>query len=155
MSDINITINNIWHDLQNPERASLADLAETINHSYAMRDAVLLSTVDDTLDRDTFALIVKDPHGTKDEMDSRLTRAYHHPGSIPRIRVQRIADGLAEEGTRRHLAHPLASAAYLHWVLGDYQIAVDLANAALSVDANTSLASLVISAICRGISWGR
>ncbi len=155
MSDINITINNIWHDLQAPGQENLANLAESINHSYAMRDAVLLAAVDDTLDRDTFARVIKDPHGTKDEMDSRLTRTYHHPGSIPRIRVQRIADGLAEEGVRRHLAHPLASAAYLHWVLGDYQIAVDLANAALSVDANTSLASLVISAICHGISWGR
>lgn len=150
MSDIN----NIWHDLQAPEQENLANLAESINHSYAMRDAVLLAAVDDTLDRDTFARIIKDPHGTKDEMERRLTRTYQHPDSIPRIRVEHIADGLAREGTHQHLAHPLASAAYLHWVLGDYQIAADLANTALQIDEDTSLAAIVISAICHGISWG-
>lgn len=91
---MNITINNIWHDMQAPEKGNLADLAESINHSYAVRDAVLLAAIDDTLTLDKFAEIVKDPHDTKDEMERRLTRTYQHPDSIPHIRTQRIADGL-------------------------------------------------------------
>lgn len=154
MSVTNITIACIWHDMQDMDASHLADLAETINRSYAVRDAVLLASIDDTMDADTFGRIVEDPHGTKDEMERRLTHAYQHPDGIPRIRTRRIADGLAQEGKNRHLAHPLASAAYLHWIIGNYQTAIDLAYAALSIDEDTSLAAIVISAICRGIGWG-
>ena len=155
MSVTNITIARIWHDMQDMDASHLADLAETINHSYAIRDAVLLAAIDDTMDADTFSHIVEDPHGTKDEMERRLTHTYQHPDSIPHIRTRRIADGLAQQGLNRHMAHPLASAAYLHWILGDYQIAVDLANTALQIDEDTSLAAIVISAICHGIGWGQ
>lgn len=155
MSVTNITIARIWHTVQDANANDLASLAEEINHSYAIRDAVLVAAIDDTMDAATFANIAANPHGTKDEMERRLTRAYQYPDSIPRIRVQRIADGLAKEGTHQHLAHPLASAAYLHWVLGDYQTAVDLANTALQIDEDTSLAAIVVSAICHGIGWGR
>lgn len=130
-------------------------IADNIQHSLGIRDAVILAIIDPTVTDMEFARLVDTPQCSESRniMSMRLTRAFASQGITDPQDARRYADQLAINGHGLGYAQLLAAASYIHWACGDTHSASRLAHDALDHEPACSLAAIVISALRRDIQW--
>ncbi|MBW3089201.1 hypothetical protein [Bifidobacterium miconisargentati] len=129
-----------------------AGLLAVLRDSKSIRDALLLSVIDSRLTRDMLLGVAADPHTpeTRELVGRTLTNGFENPDAKPDCeRFARafltLIDLSAASDEPEYESQPLAAAAWLAWWAGDKDAGM-LASAALAIDEENSLATLVLAA---------
>lgn len=124
-------------------------VVDAIDARVAFRDAVTGLIIDPGITLDEFHLLAEHTHDPRTrDLTCRIVRtALEHPEKLDMKRIARIAADIETEAGRRRDPQAHATTAYLYWLTGDDMKAARNAITALSIDEDTSLASLVMDAI--------
>ncbi|KFI96874.1 MULTISPECIES: hypothetical protein [Bifidobacterium] len=133
-------------------------LATAIRMQLAVRDALIATVIDDTLNVDDMLAYATDPRSerAREGMTALLTRAFKDPDA--RIDNARLECALKTLDTmagwpRMYAVQPHAAIAYLAWLAGrDTAEPVRHAMTALLIDQDCTLAAIVMSVVSRGIT---
>ena len=137
---------------ETPNTHDLAWASDLITDSKANRDMTILAGMHPTTtDRDLTYIGTHVDDTAKTIVYRLMPQAPEHTAELDRVR--RLAEIMARttEG-RRESAGPLAVAAYLAWAAGDEPAAARHALAALDINDNETLPTLILVMIDRGIT---
>lgn len=128
-------------------------LREAINTSLHNRDAVICAILNPGMKDAEWDALTMTPHSptARSIMQRIIVNALRQPERLDVPRIQRFASCLAHAGREHHEPQTLATAAYLHLLSRNMPEAVTAAFEALSLDETTSLATLVLETLHRGI----
>lgn len=129
-------------------------IAAAINENLSIRDSLLATSLDGTVEHESLIDFASRPHEQKNvsKLYHILERAYNNPAAPEALNRSGNAARYFEIISNRQendddTVQPLACAAYLSWLDADNRHAQDLAERCLAIEPDVTLASITLSAI--------